>query len=162
MSYKVFYKGLEVVCDTFEDLDTLAEKATTLRAAKTVAVTDNRNDVKPLTNGNANPTLFENSEPIQLQDFVKGLTKKTKLFLGLLAESGQTMSDTEIRERLGIDTKQKLLGTISAVYKGAARAKISIEDILIRTVTNSDARNKEFATQIPDKTLNTIRDALKD
>lgn len=164
MSYKVIYKGLEVICDSFEDLDELAEKATSLRAAQTNTKTDNQIELnlKTQTNGNSQAKATDNSQPVQVQDFIKNSTEKTKSFLSVLAESGAVMTDTEVRQILGVETKQQLLGTVSAVYKGASRVGINIEDILIRSVINGDSRNKEFATQIPEKTLNTIREALKD
>lgn len=164
MSYKVVYKGLEVICDSFEDLDELAERATTLRTVQTNTKTDNQIELnlKSQTNGNSQTKPTDESQPLQIQDFIKKLTPKTKSFLKVLAESGDAMTDTEARQKLRIETKAKLLGTISAVYKGADRVGISIEDILIRRVVNGDSRNKEFSTQIPEKTLNIVRDVLKD
>lgn len=152
------------MCDTIEDLDKLIESAKGSQKAQTNANPENQTELKSQSQSNGNghqPKPFENSEPVQLESFVKGLTAKTKSFLSVVAESDRPLTDTELREKLNIEKKTQLLGTVSAIYKGAARLGINVGDILLRGTTEDGNGAKDYTSQIPDKSRDTIRNALR-
>lgn len=162
MSYKVMYKGLEVICDTFEDLDDLAEKAMSYQGAQKTPNPNNQSNSNGTPKSNGQPKEVVTKEPVTVEAFIKSLTPKTKVALRVLSENGNEMSDTEIRQKLGIESKQQLMGIISAIFKGAARVGIKVEDIFKRRPIFSASGEKDYASQIPANMLETYRNALKD
>ncbi len=106
MAYKVTYKGLEVVCETADELDALAERGKERR----------RDDV----------LTYEMASPLSaLASVVKTFRSSQKKLLRLLVEGGRT--DKELRDALGLESNKGLAGIFAGISKRLVKAKFDAE-----------------------------------
>ena len=156
MGYKVNYKGLEVVVDTFEDLDELAERA--------------RNGN---TNANANiktnATVKADAEIIQskngsasgLNTLLENLAEKSLDLIKALANHGKPMTDAEVRKTLNLENNMQIAGRVSPLTRTANKYNVNLESFFKKTILNSTPGNRVYQYEIPKQGLAEVREALK-
>lgn len=151
MSFKVNYKGLEVICDSVEDLDLLADKLNTNEQA---------NKFKPVKssnkNINASPNLFDSGSNNSIESFVKRLNPKPLGVIRALVEANRPLTDTELRDALNLESNMQLAGYMSAITKASKKEGFGIDDILFKEILNDTPGKRAYSYVIP----NLIRDKL--
>jgi len=112
MGFKVNYRGLEVTCETPEDVDALAERVRLVRAHRDAI---ERSPRYP---------LFDNPKHGSAKILMKELSEQPRKLLKLLIERGK-LTDAEIRELLGLQNNKALAGVMTGISKRAKKAGIN-------------------------------------
>ncbi len=138
MPFKVLYRNLEVVCETIEDIDALADRQEQRNGLKNkptnieMSQTEETSKTPETNQQSGNGVVKE----VSVQTFLKSLNDNTMKVLNVLAESPDGLSDAEIRGKLNIDSKVVLAGIMSAIAKSANTLGIGYENVVTKTVTN--------------------------
>lgn len=90
---------------------------------------------------------------------VDRLSEETIDYLRLLADYPEGLTDVELREALGIDSRRKLAGMNGAVTKVAENAGIDAE-IITRTVTRKADGTRQYHYVIPPDVRQRLASAL--
>lgn len=112
MGFKVNYRGLEVTCETPDDVDALAERMRLGRAQKEAIQRFPRYP------------LFDNPKHGSAKLLMKDLAEQPKNLLKLLIERGK-LTDVEIRELLNLQNNKALAGVMTGISKRAKKAGIN-------------------------------------
>ena len=144
MGYKVSYRGLEVVCETSQDVDALADRADGFspkgRKRRSAAGTSNRKhrSVKKL--------MPELGQPQQ------------ELIKALFAAS-QPLSDAELRESLSLRDNKVLAGILASISKRAKHAGIEMQ-IISKTHLRNGTGERHYRYSISSEVLEEVRVGL--
>src|SRR5687767_4277604 len=146
MSFRVLYRNLEIVCETIEDIDKLADGLEQRNGAKNAPVTvsmpsENTTQKPPVTNQQSEKGFVKEG---QIAAFLKNLTQKPLGILNALANAPNGLSDSELREAVGIESKVVLAGTMSAIAKLAKKDGISYQDIVTKTITDNKHGDRKY------------------
>ncbi len=147
MGFKVIYKGLEVICDTFEDLDVLADK-----------IKAHKGHSKPPVENNT-PTLFSNGKGTY-SDFVKALSVKPLSVMQILTRADRPMTDTELRTALNLESNMQLAGYMSSITKAAQKTNFAVDDVIKKEVLSSIPGDRAYKYSIPVDASEKIKEAL--
>lgn len=171
MSFKVQYRNLEVTCESIKDVDELADRQEQRNGLKVESV---KTDVSTKIEATEPLKTPEKSETPQkpkiflgyssngsggsdaIAKFVKGLGEKPTLILKALADAPNGLTDEELRQATGIDSKLVLAGTMSAIAKAATKDGITYEDILTKETTDNRHGKRKYLYTIKE----TVRGAL--
>src|SRR4051812_13413232 len=101
MGFKVIYRGLEVVCDTFDDLDALAERAARHTNGSTPPAKINEKISVSAS------SLFTNGSGATVDHLVRALPEST--FDVLSAMAGKpAVNDRDLRKELGLNSNGQI------------------------------------------------------
>lgn len=150
MGFKVMYKGLEVICDTFEDLDFLAEQAsgrttTQPRRTKTAEAVE---PSAPETNGA--------SHDQHMMKFINSLPDGTMEVLSQLVANGE-MTDSQLRAKLGLTNNMQLAGRTAMVSRSAKKFGVAPEDLLVAKMISKKPGNRKYTYHVPEGAKSLIR-----
>ena len=147
MSFKVKYKGLEVICDTFDDLDSLA----------TIVEARSSQGVKPVA-----PDSGQNGhrQTASIAQCVKGLTRKQQELLAVLLKNGGAMSPSAIIQTLGFKSANQLSGLVATIHKNALRVGLEASAFFDRRNMSNDPREKNYQYFIPASAIDEVSSAL--
>lgn len=164
MEYKVIYKGFEVICDSFEALDELTEKA---RQKSRSA------PVKQFSHGTVEPQLRLNLNESEnglskatnvaddhLKQYIKKLPQSSVDVLQLLVEHRRAMTDTELRTELGLESNMQLAGRISPITRTAQKLGMDANTFFSNRKTDNTPGNRAYEYEISAIMLDRFRDAL--
>lgn len=144
MGYKVNYRGLEVVVDSIDELDALADRQT--KAAS------NGHSARAVTTPAANSTVAE---------FVASLKDSPKKALRELVSHGGAMADTALCHALGIQNNLQLGGRVVApIIRQANRIGFDGTTILKKEVQIDD-EGKWTQYIIPAEVIAEVKEGLK-
>jgi hypothetical protein len=148
MGYRVNYRGLEVACDSFADLDALAEHLAGSKASPT----------KSSGNGSVQPA---EQKPATLKEFVQTLSLNPKnLLRALVKAESHKMRDIDLCHALGLKNTQALSGVISTLHRTAGRAGLKVENFFEKQVDSSDPKNKIIEFSIRPSALEQVREGV--
>jgi len=149
MPFKITYRGLQVECDTIDEINRLAEELESTKAREA------RKARRATKNQPINTTLFQQEESIRtLVHELKTNQRK------LLAEvSKAEKSDTELREILELENNKALAGVLSGISKLAKRLGMEHAPIDAR-MTRSRSGGREYRYSIRPEALEEVQKAL--
>ena len=127
MAYRVLYKGLEVVCETPEDVDALAESS---------------------TRGQGRRKESQQKQHRSIKRLVRGLGDKQRSLLTRLAESDKPVLDSELRSILGLEDNKALAGVLASISKLAKGAGLDRGSIINKTMTRNGSGDRHYAYSI--------------
>jgi hypothetical protein len=146
MGFKVNYRGLEVTCETPEDVDALASLARIGKACKQAV------------RGFPKPSLFDNPKHGSARILVRELAEQPRNLLRLLAEKGK-MTDAEIRELLGLQNNKALAGVLTGISKRAKKAGIN-KAIVEKVSKRNGTGERRYLYSIGSQFLEEVRNGL--
>lgn len=141
MSFRVHYRGLEVTCDTFAELDALADHA---------------RGVKQVIDQQSHKAITSKSEPSgdpgkNFMSYLQDVHRKT---LRTLMASDTPVTDKDLRTALEVETNNQLGGYFSAITRAAKKAKfLEGKDIIQKTTLNAKTGERAFTYTIPKGTV---------
>lgn len=147
MAYKVIYRTLEVVCDTFAEVDALADHAT-----------GEKRPTKRLPRQVTASAALTAETPVA--GFVQGLNKIHRNIMTLLLSASRPLTDTEMRKELSIESNNQLAGFMAGITRAAKKATLKKEDVLKVTVLSNKPGARAYTYTVPTKLANEIRDAM--
>lgn len=147
MGYKINFEGLEVVCETPQDVVDLARLSTRRRAT----VTEER---EPASQNGHRKTK-------SLKELMrKGLSENTKNFLKVLVASNGRADAVELVRSLHLSSTSSLGGTIATLAKESRRAGIDHATFLTKDVIGRNKQRK-VTYSLNSDALNEIREGLR-
>lgn len=143
MGFKVIYKGLEVIVDSIDDLDRLAERTS-----------------KASTNGHSTQT--KQSELGDIPKFVKSLTGKPKLALQALVKHGGKISADDLCKAVDVADNLKLAGhALSPLSRMAKKAGVDIAEIIEKVpVIDKETQKRTLEYVMPRNAFAQVREGL--
>jgi len=146
MSYRVIYKGLEVIVDSLDDLDKLADRLSP----------------KPSTNGHAPSTASRAPQSSTIGAFVTSLSGKPKGALQAIVRKGGDMDASALCAAVGVESNLELAGhALSPIARAAKKAGIDPQDILKKVINiNKATKERTLAYRIPSTSLDEVRKGL--
>jgi hypothetical protein len=148
MEYKIIYRGLDVICDSPEALDALADHHQS--RAKGL--------LQESTNGN--PQQNGHSKSMTLPQFIEALGDKAQKLLRTLANADGRVKEADVRHALGYKTTNQLSGLISVMSRHAARNGLDADTFLGRSFIDNDPKNKVTDYFIKPEALSQVREGL--
>lgn len=143
MAFRVIYKGLEVICDTFADLDFLAEQAINYKPA---ARTESARVPTQQEKAPALPLRDGNDKDARLIAFIEALPEKTIEVLSVLVANG-AMTDAGLRAALKLDNNMQLAGRVAPISRNAKKIGLKAQDVLLTKVINNKPGERKYEYQ---------------
>jgi hypothetical protein len=153
MSFKVKYRGLEIVCDTIQDIDALADNLETISTSKPKVLSKGVKSETPV--GNA--TVKYDSA---LTNFVSRLKDRQRTVIRVLLDNPQGVSDKILREKVGAKNNEALAGVTSVMSRAAKATGLNYEEIVKKTVVSSVPGNRAYDYQISESAREELQSAL--
>jgi hypothetical protein len=141
MAFRVIYKGLEVICETLEDVDALADSSS--------ASGSNRSRREP------------KRQHRSIRRLVQELGEKQHLLLTLLvAEPDKPSPDNELRESLELGDNKALAGILSSISKRAKSAGLDTRNIMTKKATRNGSGERHYAYSIVPEAIAEVKAGL--
>lgn len=149
MSYKVRYRGLEVVCDSLDEVDALAD-----RQSHTPIGPVELNFTRNRSNGN--------SQVHTIKELVGLLKARPKKALKAVASNGGRMSDTDLARVMKAKHTMALAGIIAPLYKAARLNGIDEKKFFRREVHINEENGEQIKEYvIPSESLDEVKEGLR-
>jgi hypothetical protein len=148
MGFKVNYKGLEVICETIDDIDKLADRYNKGVSKKTNTVN---------AGNDRNASLFDSKDESDLlpKSLIHSFSENAKRLLMELVKAGKALSDDEIAERMGAQ-KTSVAGYISDIALKSQKAGFDYSKFFVRIQLNDKQGEREYSNEVPQS----VRDGL--
>jgi hypothetical protein len=153
MTIKVLYRNLELVFESVKDVDDFADELEQRHVSKDKPETQQHvKSVQPATNGkveessNAASDVPAKSSDIlgAIPELLKSLNENTKAVIYALANAPEGLSDAELREKMGVESKLVFAGIMSAIAKSAIKVGIGFENVVTRTITDNRNGKRKY------------------
>jgi len=144
MGFKVNYRGLEVTCETPEDVDALADRARSKGAQK-----------EAIQRFPRLPLLERHGDVKRL---VGELGQQQKTLLRQLVDRGK-LSDADIRQLLSLGNNKALAGVLTGISKRAKRAGIS-GTVLEKTSKRNGTGERHYQYTISSRFFEDVKEGL--
>jgi hypothetical protein len=138
MGYVVKYKGLEVSCETPQDVDRLAEhEASGTQRARRQAVA-RHGSIKRL---------------------VKESDQKHKELLGILLNSTDPVSDEDLKTALSLETNKALAGVLAGFSKRSKTAGIA-DKIIVKSTRRNGTGERHYHYAVNQAAMDEVKQGL--
>ena len=137
MGYKVMYKGLEVICETPQDVDALAE----------------RND------GAAPKGRRSNRKHKSVRKLMREIGQPQRELITTLVTAPEPLSDKTLRESLSLDNNKRLAGVLAGISKRAKNAGIEVA-IVSKTHFRNGTAERHYRYEISSDVLEEVKAGL--
>jgi len=149
MSYKVLYKGLEVVVETLDEVDALAA-----RQAKAAPAT-----LELRLNGNHKSEALQT---VTLKGLISNLNPNAKKALKAIAKAGGRINDSDLGKAIHAKNNMALAGKLSPLYRAARDAKENgLAPFFQKELATNEGGQQVTEYCIPPDTLNEVKTELK-
>lgn len=152
MGFKINYKGLEVVCDTVDEVDELAERHNRRGATAQTS-----------TNGKSSSagTLFDSDAELKpdLKSVIGSFSVNSKKLIGVLVDAGAPLSDDIIAEQMRAQ-KTSIAGYISDIALKSQKVGYDYTKFFTRRQISDKQGEREYSTEIPPTMLYEVSQAL--
>ena len=148
MSYKVHYRGVELICDTLDDVDAVLERQGKA-ASKPIDLPFQRQPVQ--TNGQIHT----------IKELVARQKQRPRKALKALVNNGGQMQDTELFKVVRAKNAMALAGILNPIYRLAKENGIEPATVLRKEDHINDQNEKIKKYVIPAEALDEVREALK-
>jgi hypothetical protein len=135
------YKGLEVICETAQDLDALASGTSSNGHGRTRKPRTQHKNVKRL---------------------VREVGEKQQLLLSLLLKARpSSVTDQQLREGLGLESNKGLAGVFSGLSKQAKGVGIAPDSLILKSASRNGSGDRTYQYALTDEIAAEVEEGLK-
>lgn len=140
MAFRILYKGLEVFCDTPQEVDALASQ-------------------RKVSPERFPRLLSEISEKPDIKGMVQSLKKNQQALLRHLVAGPQ--SDADLRTKMNLDGNKALAGVLSGVSKAAKRMGLEPRGIINKTASRNGTGERHYQYSLVPEAMEDVKRGLK-
>ena len=144
MGYRVSYRGLDVVCESLEEVDTLADRL------------ERRGKVGRFNR--PSEETVNSTEPTGIPKFIQTLKGKQKKFLRLLAFATAPMSDEDVRSKLSLESNRKIAGLLTGLTKRSR--SFEIENLIVKDSTRNGTGDRHYKYSVGKQWIEAVKNAF--
>lgn len=150
MAFVTRYRGLEVQCETIEDLNALADQ---MQLSKSVSRTSRHGQRTPPSE-TSRPSLLPTEDP--MRQLIPELSPQQLRLLSEIAKDQK--SDSELRHALALSNNKALAGILAGISKAAKR--IGLQTPIEKSVTRSTTGEREYTYTLESGVIEEVKQAL--
>ena len=140
MSYRVRYKGLDVICENVADIDALAASSST---------------------DSSRVKRIQKREHRSVRRLIRELNENQRKLLEMLLASGEKpVIDTDLRAALRLDNNKALAGILAGISKRAKSAGIDGGSLLTKSQSRNGSGERHYAYRIVPEASEEVRSGL--
>ena len=147
MAFVVKYRGLDVTVDSLDQLDQLADRISPNGAGR------KSNEVPQAHGANTEDRTQK------LRKMIAGIVGNQRQFLVLLSTYAK-QTDTELREKLNLDSNKALAGVMAGISKAIKRNGLQLR-IVDKTSFRSSSGDREYTYSLNPAVKEDIRESLE-
>jgi hypothetical protein len=141
MAYRTTYLGHEVICDTIPELDALL-------SANTISRGTGRKKA-------------EKKAPRGIKGWAKSVAVPQRELLRALASSHpSSMSDTQIREQLGLPSNSKIAGLMGGLAKAAKKSSLTFDSLIQKESKRNGTGERHYSYGIAPTAIAEVKQGL--
>jgi hypothetical protein len=141
MGYRTTYLGQEVICDTIPELDALL-------SANTISSGIKRK--KP-----------EKKAPRGIKGWAKSVAVPQRELLKALANSHPSaLSDTQIKEQLGLASNRKIAGLMGGLAKAAKKSSLPFDSLILKESKRNGTGERHYSYGIAPTAITEVKQGL--